>query len=321
MNVDKTFVNAMCISRQKSLLGKDKFARLLEASDFEEAFRMLSEFGFGEGDVAPAEYERMLYAEQAKLLAFVRSYAPTEAIKAFCLAPRDGYNAEYLLRQAYVSLPEVALQEGTVPVERIKKGVAGAYNVLPEWLVTPVKEVQAMFERGDATGVGVSTVFSRALYAYLLTVCRDRRTRGYVRWQIDTKNIAVALRSASRTELESMWIEGGKLSLDTLRLLQKGERTAADRRFMQTDYTEVVRAAVEAKEKGLPLVAYERAVDSAFLRSLLPERYSSEGVAPFLLYYGYKTNDIANVRVILAGKLARAERDSIRDRMRVSYGE
>ena len=321
MNVDKTFVNAMCISRQKYLLGKDKLARLLEAQDFEEAFRMLGEFGFGEGDVAPEAYEQLLYGELGQLYAFARAYAPTEAIKAFCLAPRDFYNAEYLLRQAYVNLPTVPMQEGTVPIERVKKGVAGAYNQLPAYLVAPIKEAQASFDRGDATGVGVSTIFNRALYAYLLSVCKDRRTKGYVQWQIDTKNISIALRADTRAELESMWIEGGKLSVDTLLLLQKGERTAVDRRFLQTDYTEVVRAAVDAKEKRLPLVKYENAVDSAFLRTLLPQRYSSEGVAPFLLYFGYKTNDIANVRVILAGKLAGADKESIKERLRVSYGE
>lgn len=321
MSVDKTFVNAMCISRQKNLLGKDKLTRLLEAADFEEAYRMLAEFGFGEGDVPSAEYERLLAGEQRKLYDFVRTYAPTEDIKAYCLVPRDCYNAEYLVRAAYVSLSDVVNQAGEVPLDRMKKGVQGAYHLLPEWLVPPVKEAQAMFERGDATGVAVSTVFARAQYAHLLSVCRRAPVKRYVQWQIDTKNISVALRSANRAELESMWIEGGQVSFDSLLLLHKGERTAVERRFLQTDYTEVVRLALEAKDKHLPLVAYENAVDSAFLRSLLPMRYSSEGVAPFLLYYGYKTNDIANVRVLLAGKLAGADKDTIKARMRVSYGE
>lgn len=321
MSVDKTFVNAMCISRQKYLLGKDKLARLLECADFDEAFRMVQEYGFGEGDVAPSEYERVLLAEQVKLYDFVRSYAPTEAIKTFLLAPKDCYNAEYLLRRAHVSLPDLPLVAGTVSVDRIKKGVQGAYNLLPSYLVEPVKEAEALFERGQATGVAVSTVFARALYAHLLSVCKGRRIRGYVQWQIDAKNVSVALRSGSRAEIENMYIEGGLVALDSLLLLQKGERTAIERRFTGTEYAEVVRLALEAKEHGLPLIAYENAVDSAFLRSLYAERYSCEGDAPFLLYFGYKTNDIQNVRLILAGKLARADKDSIKARLRVSYGE
>ena len=142
-----------------------------------------------------------------------------------------------------------------------------------------------------------------------------------MQWQIDAKNVSIALRSATRAEIESMYIEGGKLSLDSLVLLQKGERTAIDRRFTGTEYADVVRLALEAREHGLPLVAYENAVDSAFLRSLYAERYSCEGDAPFLLYYGYKTNDIQNVRIILAGKLACADKDKIKARLRVCYGE
>lgn len=321
MSVDKTFVNAMCISRQKNLLGKDKLARLLECADFDETIRMLGEYGFGEGDAVSADYEHLLLSEQTKLYDFVRSYAPTDAIGAFLLAPKDFYNAEYLLRAAHVTLPELPLVAGTVSVDRVKKGIAGAYNLLPTWLVEPVKEAEALFERGTATGVAVSTVFTRAMYAYLLSVCKGRRVRGYVQWQIDAKNVSIALRSANRAEIESMYIEGGKVSLDSLVLLGKGERTAIDRRFAGTDYTEVVRLALDAKERKLPLVAYENAVDSAFLRSLYPERYSCEGDAPFLLYFGYKANDIANVRLILAGKLAGADKENIKARLRVSYGE
>ena len=321
MTVDKTFVNAMCISRQKYLLGKDKLARLLDCADFDEAFRMLGEMGFGEGDFAPMDYERLLLGEQVKLYDFVRSYSPTEAIKAFLLAPKDFYNAEYLVRSAHVALPDLPLVAGTVSVDRVKKGVAGAYHLLPAYLVAPIREAEALFERGVATGVAVSTVFARALYAHLLSVCKGRRVRGYVQWQIDAKNVSIALRSATKADIESMYIEGGLLSLDSLVLLEKGERTAIDRRFTGTDYADVVRLAVDAKEHGMPLVAYENAVDSAFLLSLYPERYSCEGDAPFLLYYGYKTNDIQNVRLILAGKLAGADKEDIKARLRVSYGE
>jgi vacuolar-type H+-ATPase subunit C/Vma6 len=237
------------------------------------------------------------------------------------LAPKDFYNAEYLLRQCYKALPDLPLVEGEVPLERIKKGLDGAYNLLPSYLVAPIKEASALFERESASGVEISTVFTRALYAHLADVCKSRRVRGYVVWQIDAKNISVALRSATRADLERMWIEGGKVSFDSLLLLQKGERTSLDRRFIGTEYVDVVRAALDAKEKGLPLIAYENAVDSAFLRSLYPERYSSEGVAPFLLYFGYVSNDIANVRVVLAGKLAKADKESIKARLRVCYGE
>ena len=321
MSVDKTFVNAMCISRQKYLLGKEKINRLLDAASFEEAFRMLGEFGFGESDVAPLDSERLLFSETVALSSFVATYAPTDEVKAFCLAPRDYLNAEYLLRRQRVGLPDVQLAHGLIPLDRLQKGIDGAYNLLPSSLAAAVKEASALFDRGAATGVAVSTLFTRAMYAYLLTTCRSRRVKGYVQWQIDAKNLSIALRSATRQELESMWIEGGKVSFDSLLLLQKGDRSALDRRFYGTDYSEVVRLALDARQNGRPLVAYENAVDSAFLRSLLPERYSVEGLAPFLLYFGYKTNDVFNVRVVLAGKLAGADKDTIKARLRVSYGE
>ena len=144
MSVDKTFVNAMCISRQKYLLGKEKINRLLDAASFEEAFRMLCEFGFGESDVAPLDYERLLFSETVALSSFVATYAPTDEVKAFCLAPRDYLNAEYLLRRQRVGLPDVQLAHGLIPLDRLQKGIDGAYNLLPSSLAAAVMATVGM---------------------------------------------------------------------------------------------------------------------------------------------------------------------------------
>ena len=117
-----------------------------------------------------------------------------------------------------------------------------------------------------------------------------------------------------------MAIAGGKYDMDDLRVVFGGDRTAIERRFAFSDYSEVVREALDAKEAGKPLVAYERISDSALLASLYPRRYESEGLVPFLLYYAYKTNEIANVRILMAGKIAGVDKEVVKERLRLGYG-
>lgn len=316
--LDQMFVNAMCISRQKDLLGKDKLLRVLDAPDGKEAFRMLREAGFGDGDVEFGQYESLLASEDSDLAAFVKQFAPTEQALAFCLAPRDFANAECLVRSAKTSWKGV-MGEGSVRLDVLQKGVDGEYNVLPDYLVDCVREAVSSFDMGTATGVSISTLFARALYAYLLRVCKGK-LKPYVQWQIDVKNIAVALRSSTWQDVAAMAIEGGRVTKDDLKVLFGADRTAIERRFAFSRYAEVVDEALKAKEAGKPMVAFERIADSALLSSLYPRRYESEGIVPFLLYYAYKTNEIANVRIILAGKTAGVDKEIIKERLRLGYG-
>lgn len=313
------FVNAMCISRQKDLLTKDKLLRAAEAADAKEAFRLLREAGFGEGDAPYTDYERLLAEQDNELVTFVKQFAPNEQVAAFCLAPRDFANAECLVRSAKTAWKGV-VGEGTIRLDTLQKGVDGEYNLLPDYMVGCVREAVTMFDMGTATGVGISTLFARALYAHLLAVCTRRPLRRYVQWQIDIKNIAVALRSATWAEVQAMAIEGGRVDRDDLRVLFGGDRTAIERRFAFSDYAQVVLEALAAKEAHRPLVVFERMADSALLLSLYPRRYDSEGPVPFLLYYAYKTNEIANVRIVMAGKMAGVDSDTIKERLRLSYG-
>ena len=318
-DMDTTFVNAMCISRQKDLLSKDKLLRAAEAADAKEAYRLLREAGFGEGDASYAEYENVLAAQDNELVAFVKQFAPNKQVERFCLAPRDFANAECLVRSAKTAWKGV-VGEGTVRLDVLQKGVDGEFNLLPDYLVGCVRESLTMFDMGTATGVNISTLFARGLYAHLSNVCTQRRLRRYVQWQIDVKNIAVALRASTWQEVQAMAIDGGKVSIDDLRVLFGGDRTAIERRFAFSDYAQVVLSALAAKEAKRPLIVFERMADSALLMSLYPHRYDSEGLVPFLLYYAYKTNEIANVRIVMAGKMAGVDGDVIKERLRLSYG-
>ena len=79
MPKDVTYTNGVIAVREQSLL-RDKITKLCEGTA-EEAFRILSDGGFGKGAEALSayEYERLLSADDAELDGFIREYAPTNA--------------------------------------------------------------------------------------------------------------------------------------------------------------------------------------------------------------------------------------------------
>ncbi|MDE6667852.1 MAG: hypothetical protein K2K38_05845, partial [Clostridia bacterium] len=94
MHKSVDYVNGVIAVKEVYLLG-DKISKLCDASA-EDAFRAVSEGGFGKGAdaVSVYEYEKLLYADERDLDAFIREYATTNAEKAYLLSPRDFHNAK-----------------------------------------------------------------------------------------------------------------------------------------------------------------------------------------------------------------------------------
>ena len=93
------FSNGVCASREKVLVGAERLRRMAEAEGLSQAFDILRESAFG-GDlnVNCSEYDRLIEQEESLLCEFVKEYAPNREILAFCLAEKDFYNAEVIVK-------------------------------------------------------------------------------------------------------------------------------------------------------------------------------------------------------------------------------
>ena len=86
MGANFVFACARVRGAEKNLLGKDKLGIMVEAKTMEDALKVLADAQYGsEGEVVqPAQYERLLGQETAKLYDFMKEIAPGEnAFKIF----------------------------------------------------------------------------------------------------------------------------------------------------------------------------------------------------------------------------------------------
>lgn len=310
---DKTYVNAICRSREAALIGSDKMSRLLD-SDLADCLRLLGEWGW---QVDEEDYRATVACERKRLVDFVRDFAPTEEVERWVMAGYDFFNAEIAVRASFLEGLEGAyLPEGDVKIEELAKAVAGEKCDVP----APIKEVIAKgmeaYREDKATGAKTSTLFANAYYAYLLSFVRTRVLKRLIQAEIDGKNLSVAI----RTEGEPLLLEGGTLTKEDLRWIMVADRSKVERKYAYAPLGDLIRKALAAKEGKEALVAFEKDASSWGLKSLESKRYESEGILPFVLYYLYKSAEIDNVRVLLAGKRAGADRDNIKARFKVGYG-
>ena len=69
---DVGFIGALCKSKERLLIGEEKFARMIDTDTAEDAFRMLRESGFG-GDAEASgarDFEKLIAAETESLIGF-----------------------------------------------------------------------------------------------------------------------------------------------------------------------------------------------------------------------------------------------------------
>lgn len=314
--MDTLFANAVAAGAESALIGDDRYQRMTEAETPAEALRIAGECGFG---TESSTVSGALAQEEKKLVAFVREYSPSAALSAYLLAEYDFDNAEAFVKAAKlgIDVEPMLREEGLVEHAALKSLVAGEDADVPKEIASAVREANEAFELGT-DGFTVASIFSRARFAYEARVVPYAFARFHT-LKVDLVNIAVAVRADNYALAEKMIVKGGKLGERVLRELCEGNREQALRDLARTSYAPYAALAIDALASQRALVEYERACDGIILAALKEKRFALGGWLPFAYYVLSKINEIKNVRIILTGLSAGADKADLRRRLRESY--
>lgn len=320
MQKDILFIDAVCKSREKFLIGYDRYLRLIDAENYNEGLKLLREYNFGKSAAEGADLSQIIYAEEEDLIAFIKEYAPKGGAQYYFLLPYDFLNAEALFKCSKLNLAEdnkYLTHEGVLSVDEIKTAVSGKKCKIQE-INEAIEEAEKLFtENALPTGALVDTVFTRKLYAAIKRLTTDAEVLNFLESEKLFKNISIALRCESAEEYEALKIRSEILKKEQeIALLSKDEDKIAEA-FKNSRYLDFVKTA--SQNIGKPLAEYERLVDGYALRKLKETRFFNEGTKPYLLYVLYRKADIKNVRLILSSLKSGIARDVVKGKLRESY--
>lgn len=311
-----TFSNGIIKSLERELLTSAALMRIIDEPDYKSACAALKEQGFGKG-VSADDAEQLFVAETLALDDFAREFSPGREYSEFCLSGIDFYNAERYLRSEYIKgFPFVQTRTGLV--KDIPAAIEKGGKDLPEEIKKAYAQGKELFENGKATGAEISSIFLKAKYSRLLKKCGGELGK-FVKNEIDAKNVSAALRVKDAEDLETLFIGGGNLPKSDISFICTAEAEKVERKFAFTPFKDMIATAESEKSAGLPLVKFEAEADGFALRELKKRRYDTEGATPFILYYLYKSAEIKNARIIVAGKRAKASAEDIKRRLRTGY--
>ena len=324
-DTDYLFLSTRVKCLEGSLLTRERMERMLEARTVEDAAKVLQECGYGEmARIGQEELDQVIAEQRQKTMEDLSSVAPDPRlidvfkikydyhnVKVILKADAMGVSADRLLVDAGRVSP-AALADGIHSAElrgvsyTLRKAVADARDVLsttgdPQLadFVLDRAYFTEMFELAHATGS-----------AFL---------EGYVRICIDAANLRSlvrVLRMGKGPEfLRSVLFEGG--NIHTARVLAASGGSVEE--LYATSALREAAAAGAAALNGGGLTRFEKLCDDGVNAYLAGAKYVSFGEAPVIGYLAAKESEFTAVRIILTGRMAGLDADTIRERLREAY--
>ncbi len=323
-DTDYLFLSARIRSLERNLLTKPRMERMLQAESAAECAQVLTELGYPPFDAdSEAGLNQALAQVRADLFADLARFMPDPALLDVFKLKYDYHNIKTLIKGQGADVDGLLVDAGRIRAA----DMAAKYQQTGKWdfLHAPLKDaaeesVRVLAETGDPQRSDF--VLDKAYFAEMLDLAKSSGSAflvDYVRTQIDAANLRSAVRTTRMRRaaafLQQVLFEGGSVSVERI-LADIGGGVAA--LYRATPLREAAVLGEEAVAGG-SLTAFEKACDNAVLAKVGEARSVPFGPEVAIGYVAARENEFTAVRIIMAGRLAGLDGDTIRERLRDCY--
>lgn len=325
-DTDYLFISTYLHSRERDLLTGARMERMIDAPSNADAAKVLGEIGYGEFDgSSQRELGAVIAQEQEKLFQDLYRFVPDKAVVDVFKVKYDYHNLKALLkaRATDVDAGQLLLDAGRVPAEEMHRAVTeGDYSTLPPALRRAAEEAGEVLSNTSDPQLA-DFLLDRAYYAEMLSAAQatgsDFLVR-YVRTTIDAANLRSAVRTLRMKKgadmLRRVLVEGGTIRADSI------QSAALSGNLEDLYRTGILRQAAElgtAAVNGGSLTPFEKACDDAVTAMVAGAKSVPFGVEAVISYLVAKEIEFTAVRIIMSGRMAGINGDTIRERLREAY--
>lgn len=306
---------------ERSLLTEKNYIQMAEARTTEEALKILSEAGYGNGNsLSVKEYEEALAAQLAKAYADVGELVSGQRFMDMFLLKNDYHNLKVLMKEdiSGVDGSNYLVGGGTVSVEVMKSAFQmKAYDTLPANMAEAVAEAYSVYGK-TLSGQMIDIVLDKAAFKEMSATADKSNNdfiKRYMQYVCDLTNLKSFLRVKNMKKTFEMFtlvfVEGGTFGLDGFKTAFNAESPASG--FKGTYYE----ALCESMAKGF--TAFEKQCDDYLMMFVKDAKYISLTLEPLVAYIYARETEVKTVRIILNSKVNNIDPDVIKERLRDAY--
>lgn len=322
-DIDYLAVSARIRAMENRLLTRERMDRMIEAKDDSEAMKILSECGYPEG----SGLEEVLTLARAETFRDLSRAVPDGRLVEIFRLKYDYHNAKTILKA----------QARGVDARRLllPGGRWDGAELLERWQREDLRSCTTVFRRAmEQAGAALAEsgdpqradlILDRACYQEMGDLARaldNKFLRGYVSLSVDAANLRTAVR-VHRMGLEGDFlrqalIPGGSVSEQSVAAARGESLGELFRTGLLAQAAELGTKAAQPGAGGL--TDFERACDDALTAYLSNARLVAFGMEPVIGYLHAKEAELTAIRTIFAGRAAGLDGDTIRQRLRETYG-
>ena len=326
-DTDYLTISARVRAMENRLVTRERMERMVEARSDDEAVKVLTECGYEE---LPALTNRgldeLLSAARAALYRELGGAVPDKRLVELFQMKYDYHNAKVLIKAQAMGLDEARLlsQGGRYDPQRLREDFLR--DDLRDWGEVFRQAVLRAREVLSATGdpQQADLVLDRACFQEmesLARACGSAFLQGYVRLSVDAANLRAAVRAARMGKgsefLNQILLPGGNVSERAL-AGARPEELAERFRSGPLAQAAALGAARTQPDSG-PLTEFERLCDNAVTGYLASASRVPFGEETVIGYLYAREAEITAVRIIMAGRMAGLDGETIRSRLRATY--
>lgn len=325
-DTDYAAISARLRVLENRLLTRERMEQLIEAREDSECIRIMADCGYPEpAALTLAGLETSLAQAQAELFADLEKALDDPDVLAVFRVKYDYHNAKALIKSQARGLDPARLlvAGGRYDPETLAEGFrSGGFE---ETVSAPF--AKAVWEAKDLLATSgdpqrADFLLDKACYGEMLAHAKATKSpflTDYVKLTIDSLNLRAAVRAlrAGRGKelLRAALIPGGTVEVETLAGAEPAELPALFPAALQ----EAAAEGVSLLEGQGSMTAFERLCDNAVAHYVRKARRVPFGVEIVVGYLYARQSELTALRIILSGRLAGIDKDTIRERLREAY--
>ena len=316
----------MLRAREPRLLNSDRCERMLDASGFEEAAKMLVDCGYEDmSSMTALQIEEALTAHRTAIFRELDNIAPDHELVDLFRLKYDYHNAKVILKAEAMNMDGDALlsDSGRISGSDLKLLYnEEKYSAMPGALGEAMDSARSILAR-TANPQLADFALDSAYFGELRTMAGESGNeylQGYAAILIDCANLKSAVRTIRMGKdadfMKTALISGGSIDVD--RILASPDKESLAALYAHTKLEDAALAGAAALD-GAGLTGFELACDNAVNAYLREAKLVSYGPEAVVAYVAAVENEITAVRMILTGRLADVKPEKIRERLRDLY--
>ncbi len=327
-DLDYLTISARVHAMENRLLTAERMDRMIDAKELGEAAKVLAECGYEDlQEVTAAALEEMLTRAQADLFHDLGSAVGNPALLDVFRCKYDYHNAKVLVKAEALEQDQDGLLMGG--------GRYAPERLAEDYRREDLRACSDCFRRGvtrarEALGSTgdpqlADFILDRAYFEELGVLAKKADSKfleGYVALSIDVANLRSAVRASRLNKgmefLNQVLVAGGNVPARTI-ATARGDELGSLFRTSSLAEAAAAGAALSAPNSGA-LTDFERLCDDAVMDYLGAGRRVAFGEQPIIGYLYAREAEITAIRTIMSGRMAGLDGDTIRQRLRRTYG-